>query len=119
MKSDQLLQQTLEKTGLPVKQYQYKGTKPEYIVFNEEDERGTAHADDRPQAMSLWWQVHLFAPKAYDYRSRKRQIRSLLMEAGFILGAVTTLYEQETETMHVVISCNTMETMEEERTWQK
>lgn len=113
MKSDRILQQTLERAGLPVKLYEYKGTKSEYILYNEEDERGVSHADDRPQEMSLWWQVHLFTPKTYDYRAKKRQIRSLLLEAGFTLGAITTLYEKETETMHVVISCNITENMEE------
>lgn len=113
MTADVLLQQVLEKTGLPVKQYEYKGAKPEYILFNEADERGICHADDRPQAVSLWWQVHIFAPKESDYRARKRQVRQLLIEAGVILGNINTLYEQETETMHVVISCNTIENMEE------
>lgn len=113
MTADVLLQQALEKTGLPVKQYEYKGAKPEYILINEEDERGIGHADDCPQAMSLWWQVHIFAPKETDYRSRKRQVRQLLIETGFILGNIYTLYEQETETMHVVISCNIIENMEE------
>ena len=113
MKSDQLLQQTLAQTTLPIKQYEYKGAKPEYIVFNEEDERGIAHADDGPQAMSLWWQVHLFAPKSYDYRARKRQIKNLLLEAGLVVRGITTLYEKETETMHVVISCNIIENMED------
>lgn len=113
MTADVLLQQVLEKTGLPVKQYEYKGAKPEYILFNEADERGICHADDRPQAVSLWWQVHIFAPKESDYRARKRQVRQLLIEAGVILGNINTLHEQETETMHVVISCNTIENMEE------
>ena len=113
MTADMKLQQVLEKTGLPVKQYEYKGAKPEYILINEEDERGIGHADDCPQAMSLWWQVHIFAPKESDYRARKRQVRQLLIEAGFTLGSIRTLYEQETETMHVVISCNITENMEE------
>ena len=78
MKSDELLKETLSKTSLPVKPYEYKGTKPEYIVYNEEDERGTAHADDRPQVMSVWWQVHLFTPVTSDYRKKKREIRKML-----------------------------------------
>lgn len=113
MTADAMLQQALEKTGLPVKQYKYKGAKPEYILFNEEDERGASHADDRTQVMSLWWQVHIFTPVETDYRARKRQVRKLLIEAGFILGNINTIYEQETETIHVVISCNTIENLEE------
>lgn len=113
MTADVLLQQVLEKTGLPVRQYEYKGAKPEYILINEEDERGIGHADDRPQAMSLWWQVHIFAPAETDFRSRKRQVISMLLEAGITLGNINVLYEQETETMHVVISCNITENITE------
>lgn len=113
MKSDELLLTTLQQTGLPVKQYEYKGTKLEYIVFNEEDERSTLHADDLPQELSLWWQVHLYAPVTSNYRSVKRRIRNLLLGAGFLIGEIDTLYEKETGTIHVVISCNVEEDMEE------
>lgn len=109
MLSDEILKTTLEKTGLPVKPYEYKGTKAEYIIYNEEDERGIGHADDRPQAESIWWQVHLFTPVTYDYREMKRKIRSMLHDAGFSVGPTSTIYENETETVHVVISCNTEE----------
>ena len=107
MKSDELLRKTLEETGLPVKPYEYKGTKPEYIVYNEEDERGTSYRDDRPGGTSIWWQAHLFTPIQSDYRSIKRKMREML------LAAVRTLYEKETEIVHVVISCNIVEHMEE------
>lgn len=114
VRSDELLQTTLEKTRLPVKPYEYKGTKTEYIVYNEEDERGIGHADDRPQAESIWWQIHLFTPVTYDYRAMKRKIRNLLYDAGFSVGPINTIYESDdTETVHVVISCNMHEGMEE------
>ena len=113
MKSEDLLKETLEKEGLPVKPYEYKGAKPEYIVYNEEDERGCAHRDDRPGGISVWWQVHIFTSAGSDYRGVKRQVRALLLDAGFGVGAVRTLYEKETETVHVVISCNIIEDMED------
>ena len=113
MKSDELLRKTLEETGLPVKSYEYKGTKPEYIVYNEEDERGTSYRDDRPGGTSIWWQAHLFTPIQSDYRSIKRKMREMLLAAGFGVGAVRTLYEKETEIVHGVISCNIVEHMEE------
>ena len=34
MKSDELLQQTLELAGMPVKQYEYRGSAEQYIVYN-------------------------------------------------------------------------------------
>lgn len=112
MRSEELLRETLEKTGLTVKEYEYRGKEPEYIVFNEEDERGILHADDRPQEISIWWQVHLFSPETSDIRKRKQQVRNLLLKAGFLLESIDTIYERETKTIHVIISCN-IEEMEE------
>jgi hypothetical protein len=40
-------------------------------------------------------------------------MREMLLAAGFGVGAVRTLYEKETEIVHVVISCNIVEHMEE------
>ncbi len=113
MKSDKLLEETLKKTGLPVKQYQYAGREDVYIVFNEEDERPEGYADDQPERISIWWQIHLFTDQSYDYRGKKREIRKLLMDAGFTVREANTLFEKETKTMHVVLSCNIKEDMEE------
>lgn len=112
--SDELLVATLEPLGYPVKPYEYKGAKAEYIVYNEEDERGTNYSDDLPTGNSIWWQVHLFTPSNSNYRSAKRRIRELLQKAGFGVGQVKTIYEKETETVHVIISCNYLENMEDE-----
>lgn len=113
MKSEELLQKTLEQAGIPVKPYEYLGKSHEYIVFNEEDERGTLHADNRPQAMSVWWQVHIFTPGTSYARKRKRQVRNLLLNAGFVVGDTETFFEKNTKTMHVVVTCSMDEDMEE------
>ena len=118
VKSDELLKKTLEQTGLPAKYQEYRGTKEAYLVYNEEDERSIAHADDRPQAVSIWWQVHLFAPEGYDFRGMKRRLRALILEAGFAVRDAVTLFEKETGSIHVILSCNMTEDMEDE-TWQK
>lgn len=113
MISEQLLKDTLSKSGLPVKKFTYRGKEPVYIVYNEEDERGVLHGDDMPQQMSVWWQVHLFAPEKYNYADMKRKLRNYLLAAGFLLEDIATLFEKETSTVHVVISCSIEEDMEE------
>ena len=113
MKSDELLQQTLELAGMPVKQYEYKGSAEQYIVYNEEDERAAYYADNLPQEMSIWWQVHIFQPNTANHRANKRKVRNLLIKAGFLIGDIETIYEQESQTIHTVISCNIEEDMEE------
>lgn len=113
MKSEDVLQGVLDKTELPAKKYEYKGTKTSYIVYNEEDERGGLDADNMPQEMIVRWQVHLFMPLNQNYGRMKRKIRNLLLSAGFYLEDITTLKEKETQTVHVTISCALSENMEE------
>lgn len=112
MKTEELLKSTLEKTELPVKEYEYIGTKPEYIVFNEEVEKAITHGDNYPEEMEIWWQVHIFSPKTSDFRERKRAVRKLLLNAGFVIGDIETLYEKETKTIHIVITCGIEESEE-------
>ena len=106
MRSDELLEQTLKQTGLPVKYYEYEGTKTGYIIFNEEAEEPANHADNRALNTIVWWQVHIFTPKTADFRSHKRDVIKYLRAAGFYVTDTVTLYEKETKTIHVVISCH-------------
>lgn len=110
---NQLLEETLKEAEIPVKYYEYKGTEPEYIVYNEEVEQPVNYGDNKPLNTIMWWQVHLFAPKTYDFRSRKKAIKKALMDKGFIITDIETLLEKETETIHVVISCHMGESEEE------
>lgn len=112
MRSGEFLERTLEPLGLPVKYFEYAGTKPEYIVYNEEVEQPANYADNRPQNHVTWWQVHIFAPKVSDFRTYKEKAKGLLQEAGFYITDIRTLYEKETKTIHVVICCHIGETEE-------
>ncbi len=108
----ELLEQTLKRTGLPVRHYEYVGTAEEYIVYNEEVEKPVNYADNVPQNIVTWWQVHLFAPKRSEFRAHKDVIKAYLLEAGFVVTDVTTLYEEETKEIHVVLCCHIGERME-------
>lgn len=107
MTSDKLLEGALNNSGLPVKPYEYKGSKDSYIIYNEEAETLVNYADDRPQSRESWWQVHIFLPQFPDFRGRKRDVEKLLVNAGFTIKRTAVLYEPETETdnMHIAISC--------------
>ncbi len=109
MSSAQLLEQILKETHLPVRYFQYDGTQETYIVYNEVLEKAANFADNRAQNRITWWQVHIFTPKRTDFRTHKKKAMELLEKAGFRTGAVTTLYEKETQTIHVVIPCHTEE----------
>lgn len=109
MRSNESLEEALKKTGLPVKYYQYEGIKQEYIVYNEEAEQLADYADDTPQEHVTWWQVHIFSPKAGDFRKYKESACKLLIDAGFTVTDMVTLYEKETKTIHVVMNCHIIE----------
>lgn len=112
MSSDKLLEQTLQKTGLPVKYYEYEGVKPEYIIYNEEAEEPADHGDNHPIHNIIWWQVHIFTPKTSDFRKYKRNVIKDLRAAGFYVTDNATMYEKETKTIHVIISCHNEESEE-------
>lgn len=112
MSSEELLKDALQRTGLPVEYYDYAGSKPTYIVYNEEAEEPTNHGDNKAQNRVIWWQVHLFAPKKSNFRSHKKEIESGLRKAGFFVTDIVPLYEKETDTIHVAISCHMGETEE-------
>ncbi|MFR8547738.1 MAG: hypothetical protein ACLVEV_03815 [Lachnospiraceae bacterium] len=112
MRSEERLKTALEETGLPVKYYEYAGIKPEYIVYNEEADELTNYADNQPQDEVVWWQVHLFAPKDGEFRHHRETLKRALLQEGFTVSEITTLYEAETKTIHVVIPCHTEESEE-------
>ena len=112
MRSDKMLESVLLPIGLPVKYYEYSGASELYIVYNEEAEGPGDYGDNRPLDNVIWWQVHLFAPKGSEFRSYKNDIRKRLLKAGYIVTDIATLFEKETKTIHVVISCH-MEESEE------
>ncbi|MFA7256794.1 MAG: hypothetical protein WC047_04400 [Kiritimatiellales bacterium] len=101
-----LVKTTLASLGYPVAFLNYSGTATTYITFNYEDDRAIEYADDKPIIDAAYIQVHLFAPGTFDFMSVKRQIRFKLFKAGFTYPTVTSLYETETKTNHVVFQCS-------------
>lgn len=113
MKTNEMLEQALIPTGLPVKYYEYAGVKDTYIVYNEEYEQPVDFGDNESNTTVMWWQVHIFAPKNTDFRKNKKKAVEALKEKGFVITDIRTLYEKETRTIHVVIYCHIEESEEE------
>lgn len=95
--------------GLPVKYYEYAGTKDTYIVYNEEYEQPADFGDNESQDCIMWWQLHLFAPKDSDFRKHKEKLLDSLKSHGYTVTDIRTLYEKETKTIHVIIYCHITE----------
>lgn len=84
-----------------------------YIVYNPELEEPGCYADDEDMDWLHHMQVHLYVRG--NYLALRKQIRSRLRKAGFILTDITTLYEKESGFSHLIFSC----TIEEEDEWQE
>lgn len=114
MNVNKLILDTLKPLGHPVVFNIYEGEwidgkfvkKDIYITFNYEDERGELFADDEPITDIAYLQIHLFAPINFNFMSLKKQIRSRLFRAGFSYPTITTIYEEETKTNHLVYQCS-------------
>lgn len=106
MTSAKKLETALKEIGIPVKYYEYLGTKDEYIVYNEEAEQQTEYGDNISHNRVTWWQIHIFTGKNGDFRGYKDKAIQLLISNGFNVTDIQTLFEDETDTktMHVVIS---------------
>jgi len=88
MNLNELLIKLLSVTGLPVEQDEYDGDGDKYIVFIYEDEKPETYGDDEVTADTVYLQIQLITPKEFDYFSLKKQIRSLLEEADFIVTSI-------------------------------
>lgn len=109
-KTNELLEEILKTAAnLPVKYYEYESINPEYIVYNEEAEQPVDYGDNHPQSDVIWWQVHIFAPRSSDFRGIKNKVKEALQKNDFTVTDIVTLYEKETKTIHVVISCHAEE----------
>ena len=88
MSIDQLLKSTLAATSLPVYRSVYPGDEEgqpdpeEYLVFNYDTEP-VCYGDDEPEYDIYLIQVHLFAKPDINISKRIKQVRALLVGAGF------------------------------------
>lgn len=101
-----LIISTLSSIGYPVAFPVYNGTATTYITFNYEDDRAIEYADDAPTIDAAFLQVHLFMPDTFDFMAVKKQIRAKLFKAGFTYPVVTSFYESDTKTNHIVFQCS-------------
>ncbi|MCM1264315.1 MAG: hypothetical protein NC313_16515 [Butyrivibrio sp.] len=88
MNLNEKLQDILGMTGLPVEQDEYTGHSNKYIIYVYEDERPEEHADNKVTADTAYMQIQLVTPKEFNYFALKKEIRTLLEGADFIVTSV-------------------------------
>lgn len=93
---------TLQPVSLPVYPTVYQGKGDEFIVFVLADERPDMCGDDEQITEICAPDIHLFSRQ--DPTGKKKRIRRLLRQAGFLVTGTTELYEKDTRYHHVIIS---------------
>ena len=77
----------------------------EYITFTFPDDSAAVFGDDVPlEVVSEVW-IHYFLPASKDYLEVKREIRKVLLAAGFTYPKVTVLMEPGNKTRHIIFEC--------------
>lgn len=89
----------------------YKGAGEKYFTYNYADQRGTAFADDEPEAVIAYVQVHFFLPEKENFLKEQNQIRMALFRQGFTFPQVTV--DVENQKRHLIFECEIEEKMEE------
>lgn len=84
----------------------YKGDATTYITFNYSDDRAVEFADDIPIMDMAYLQIHLFCPEKFNFQTLKKQIRSRLFGAGFSYPQISSFYEDESKTNHIIFECS-------------
>lgn len=113
------IKNVLRQTGFPVEQDEYTGIETKYIVFSYEDEGPVLFGDDAPIADTAYIQVQLITPKNYSYEPKKREIRDLLENNGFIVTNIRSFlgsgFEEADKIRQTVFSTTYTQFREEEQ----
>ena len=77
----------------------------EYITYTLIRDGAVVSADDAPVHDVALLQIHWFLPRDIEYDATKKQIRKLLLDAGFTWPIITTLTEPDNKTRHIIFEC--------------
>lgn len=84
-----------------------KETPPEeWITYNPELETPRLFGDDTDLEWMHYMQLHWFKKGQQNYLQIRKKIRQRLREAGFTVTESVSMYEKDTKTTHLIISCN-------------
>lgn len=99
MNVNELIKSTLSPTGLCVAPDKERNGEEEYIAFNYTGESFENFSDNKPENDYTSLQLHYFTHG--NPHKTKKQIASLLFNAGFDVSIGPIDYEEETKIYHV------------------
>lgn len=109
MNSDKILEDALQKTGIPYAQERYYGKSKRYISWRESAAGDFGFADNEPLMSRIYYQIHYFCPLLEDDSGEvRRLVADRLREAGFHIGSTRKTREGDaarhiTIEVHIIV----------------
>lgn len=97
---NKLIMDTLKPTGVPISFHVYSGVADTYITFFAYNEMGIVFAEDVEQIERLSIQVDIWSKG--NYSALVKQVKALMIQAGFTRIYATEMYENDTKIYHKV-----------------
>lgn len=94
--------QALKPLSIPVWPDESKAETDIYCVFNYDEVPGL-FANNSPQVIIYNMMVHLFCPQGHNSIAMRKQIRTLLKQAGFSYALIDDVSDEDGQ--HWVFSC--------------
>jgi len=91
----------------------YTGTATTYCTFTCVDDRGEVFADDEPIIDVAMFRVNYFCPRTTNFKATEHLLRRAIYNAFGNYPTITELYEDDTETNHIVFEFEVSEETEE------
>ena len=89
MSVNRALINALEDFDIPCKTEPYRGDEERFFTFNIASDSGTDFGDDSPGFNRLIVYLHYWLPINHNYLEEKKEIRKMLVDAGFSYPSVT------------------------------
>ncbi|MBQ8574824.1 MAG: hypothetical protein IJ447_02110 [Clostridia bacterium] len=103
----QKLDEVLKPMGFEFFPNVYTGNGIEYGIYDNITEGGDLFCDDAPEFCVTSFRVHIYVLD--DRIKKKKQLKSLLRSAGFLLGDITEQHEKETGYTHYTFEVETFD----------
>lgn len=98
---NKLINDTLSSLGVPVSFQKYSGSEITYITFFEYLRQGESYADNKEICTGHYVQIDVWSKD--DYTELVKSIFSIMTQAGFRRTTQTEIYEDDTQTYHMVL----------------
>lgn len=101
----QKIAEALDGLEIPIEEDFFGDGESQYITYTLKKDKAAVIADGRPQNEVAELMIHWFLPRDISYTATQKQIRYMLLDAGFTWPEVTNIVEPDNKTRHIVFEC--------------